>query len=100
MVPMMWFRQTIELTEELANQAKVIEFTNYNNGFFKFNFFFQLALLVPKIGLYTSYGFTLIGFLLTVTGVYLTVTKSWKKEEEDDTAILITNDDDDQNILS
>lgn len=43
MVPMMWFRQTIELTEELANQAKVIEFTNYNNGFFKFNFFFSVG---------------------------------------------------------
>lgn len=28
MVPMMWFKQTIELTEELANQAKVVNFNN------------------------------------------------------------------------
>lgn len=96
---MMWFRQTIELTEELASQAKVNELNVFCNSSYLYYFVFQLALLVPKLGLYTSYGFTLIGFLLTLTAIYLTVTKSWKKEE-DDTTILIQADDDDQNILS
>lgn len=50
-MPMMWFRQRVNLTEDLANQAKV-------------------AVILPKLGLWTAGFLGLIGFCILITATY------------------------------
>ncbi|CAO1313413.1 unnamed protein product [Diamesa serratosioi] len=61
-MPMFWFRQTAELTEELAGQAK-------------------WALLLPDIGMYTAYGFAGIGVVIVALSIFLIFFK-WRRTED------------------
>lgn len=78
MVPMLWFKQEVLLPEDLAGDAKVIK-SNKNLNLFYFKNEFQLAVLIPDLGLYIAYAFAGIGLVLVSTGIFLTVTKRWGK---------------------
>lgn len=49
-IPMLWFKQRAELTQELANQAR-------------------LAVNLPKIGVWIGYGLLLTGLFLAISGL-------------------------------
>lgn len=76
MVPMLWFKQEVELPKDLAGEAKVIK-SNKNLNLFYFKNEFQLAVLIPDLGLYIAYAFAGIGVVLVSIGIFLTVTKRW-----------------------
>lgn len=58
-VPMLWFENTAELSEDLANEGK-------------------LLLVMPSVGQNTGYGLIGIGCLLLVTFSVLTYRKGWR----------------------
>ncbi|KAG5674505.1 hypothetical protein PVAND_004467 [Polypedilum vanderplanki] len=62
--PVLWFRQKAELTEELANQAKV-------------------ATNLPSIGSWIAYGLFGLGILIAISSV-LCYIFNWKRTEEND----------------
>lgn len=64
MMPMMWFRQSAELPEDLASQAKI-------------------AIMLPNIGLWVAYGLASVGGVLLLLGIYCAVF-SWRKRDEDE----------------
>ncbi|KAJ8922773.1 hypothetical protein NQ315_007808 [Exocentrus adspersus] len=65
MMPSFWFKQTADLSEDLAAQAKVL-------------------LVAPVVGTNTGYGFIGIGALLIVVGVFITYRRGWKQSEEEE----------------
>ncbi|KAJ8971442.1 hypothetical protein NQ314_000698 [Rhamnusium bicolor] len=65
LMPAFWFKQTAEMTKDLANQA-------------------TLLLVMPSAGTYTGYGFIGIGTLLIIIGCFITYRKGWKKSEEEE----------------
>lgn len=64
MMPMFWFRQSAELTPELASQAKI-------------------AVMLPDIGVWAAYGFAGIGALLFLFGIYSAIYR-WRSTAEDE----------------
>jgi scavenger receptor class B, member 1 len=67
MVPMLWFRQRAELSEELAKSARI-------------------ATILPNLGAWTAYGFTSVGVLLLGLLSYCWFFR-WR---------VVTNDDDEE----
>ncbi|XP_049825734.1 protein croquemort isoform X2 [Aethina tumida] len=63
--PMLWFKQTAELTEDLSSLAK-------------------LMLVMPNVGTYTGYGFIGLGTLLLTLGVVITFRRGWKDSSDDE----------------
>lgn len=57
-MPMFWFTQRAELTEEFAAQAK-------------------MAILAPSLGVYVAYGLASFGVILLLVGAVLQFTNSW-----------------------
>jgi hypothetical protein len=64
MVPILWFTQSAELTEDLADLAK-------------------LLVKLPTIGLTTFFGLAGIGALLLVSGLMVTLRNGWEGQEGD-----------------
>lgn len=62
-IPMLWFRQTAELTQELANEAKVV-------------------VLITTVVQYTSFGVIGIGSLILCIALYLTLTGRWTNKHK------------------
>uniref|UniRef100_A0A182PPP0 Scavenger receptor class B n=1 Tax=Anopheles epiroticus TaxID=199890 RepID=A0A182PPP0_9DIPT len=60
MLPVLWFRQTASLTEELADDIKLI-------------------LILPDVGVYVAYGLGALGVIGLILAVYFSVTR-WKLE--------------------
>ncbi|XP_037024619.1 protein croquemort-like [Bradysia coprophila] len=58
MVPMFWFTQRVELDETLAGRAR-------------------LAVMLPSVGVYASYGILGLGAILLIVGITLTLTNKW-----------------------
>lgn len=67
-VPILWFKQRAELTEDLAGQAK-------------------LAVNLPSIGVWIAYGLLSLGVLLAISIVVCFVTR-WKTISEEEQPIL------------
>lgn len=44
---------------------------------------FQLAILVPDLGLYISYGLFGVAAIIIIIGIILTLTKSWVRTPKD-----------------
>lgn len=71
-MPMFWFRQAVDISEDLASQAK-------------------LAVLLPDIGVWIAYGIAGLAAIVFCVGVFLSVTKKWgNSEEHDDDNELLT----------
>lgn len=70
MIPILWFTQSAELTDSLADLAK-------------------LLINLPTIGLVTFFGLAGIGALLILSGVAITLRNSW---EGDNVEKLLGND--------
>jgi hypothetical protein len=70
MVPVLWFTQSAELSDSLADLAK-------------------LLINLHTIGLATFFGFAGIGALLIICGIVITLRKGW---EGDDGDKLLGND--------
>jgi scavenger receptor class B, member 1 len=64
MMPMFWFRQVAELTEDLAGQAKI-------------------AVMLPDIGVWFAYALAGLGGLLVLLGVYCFAYR-WRQVAEDE----------------
>jgi hypothetical protein len=64
MVPILWFTQSVELTPDLADLAK-------------------LLVKLPAIGLTIFFGLAGIGALLIVSGIVITLRNGWEGEEGD-----------------
>ncbi|XP_053673751.1 protein croquemort-like [Anopheles nili] len=67
MLPVLWFRQTASLTDELADDIKLI-------------------LMLPDIGVYVAYALGAIGIVGMVLALYFSVTR-WKLETTDRAAL-------------
>ncbi|XP_049547847.1 protein croquemort-like isoform X1 [Anopheles darlingi] len=64
MLPVLWFRQTAALTDELADDIKII-------------------LILPYIGVYVAYGIGAIGIVGLILAIYFSVTR-WKLVRPDE----------------
>jgi hypothetical protein len=62
MVPILWFTQTAELSDNLANLTK-------------------LLVSLPAIGFVIFFGLGGIGALLIVSGLVITLRKGWEEDE-------------------
>lgn len=58
-LPMLWFKQTAELSKTLSDQAKIL-------------------LVLPSVGNYTGYGVVTIGVVLVFMAIYLTFKNAWQ----------------------
>lgn len=65
MMPVLWFYQHADITENLADLAKTL-------------------IILPNIGLYTSYGIIALGCLLLIVGSFITVRHGWKGTEDEE----------------
>jgi hypothetical protein len=63
MVPILWFTQSAELTDDLADLAK-------------------LLLSLPAIGMATFFGLAGIGALLIVSGIVITLRNGWEGDKD------------------
>jgi hypothetical protein len=64
MVPILWFTQTAELSDDLADLTK-------------------LLVSLPAIGFSIFFGLAGIGVLLIVSGLVITLRKGWQEDEKD-----------------
>jgi paraquat-inducible protein B len=64
MLPILWFTQSAEFTDSLADMAK-------------------LLIVLPTIGMATFFGLAGIGVLLLVSGIMITLRNGWEGEESD-----------------
>jgi hypothetical protein len=64
MVPVLWFTQTAELSDSLADMTK-------------------LLVNLPAIGFATFFGLGAIGALLIISGLVITMRKGWEGDEHD-----------------
>jgi scavenger receptor class B, member 1 len=69
MVPMFWFRQVVNLTPELADQAKI-------------------AVMLPSIGIWIAYGLAAFGFVIMLFGSYCFF-NNWQSQTSEDDELLI-----------
>lgn len=72
MMPMFWFRQTADITEDLARSA-------------------YWASKASDIGTYVAYGIAAIAALVMMVGTYLTLTRKWQRTHHDDDDELLTD---------
>lgn len=72
MMPMFWFRQRADITEDLARSA-------------------YWATKAANIGLYMAYGIAAIAVLVMAVGAYLTLTRKWQRTHHDDDDELLTD---------
>lgn len=72
MMPMFWFRQTADITEDLARSA-------------------YWASNASDIGTYVAYGIAAIGALVMMVGTYLTLARKWQRTHHDDDDELLTD---------
>uniref|UniRef100_A0A1B0D2U3 Protein croquemort n=1 Tax=Phlebotomus papatasi TaxID=29031 RepID=A0A1B0D2U3_PHLPP len=64
-IPMLWFRQTANLTEDLAKTA-------------------WWAINLPDFGLWIAFGIVGLGAVIVIVGIVLTITKKWTWSNRDD----------------
>jgi hypothetical protein len=64
MVPILWFTQSAELSDSLADLAK-------------------LLIRLPTIGMVTFFGLAGIGALLIISGIVITLRNGWEGDEGD-----------------
>lgn len=77
MVPMFWLTQKVELDDTLAAKARVMTISIYSFSFWLILLFVQLAVMLPDIGVYASYGIVGLGAILLIFGITLTLTNKW-----------------------
>jgi hypothetical protein len=64
MIPILWFTQSAELADDLADLTK-------------------LLVSLPAIGWVTFFGLAGIGALLIISGIVITLRKGWEGDESD-----------------
>lgn len=64
LMPIFWFSQTAELTNDLADTVKMV-------------------LILPSAGQYTGYGLLGLGLLLGAIGIFITYRLGWQDSEEE-----------------
>lgn len=72
MMPMFWFRQSADITEELARSA-------------------WWAGKAPDIGTYTCYAIAGLAIVVMLIGTYLSLAKKWTRTRHDDDDELLTD---------
>lgn len=72
MMPMFWFRQTADITEELARSA-------------------YWASKASDIGSYVAYAIAGLAVVAMLVGLYLTLAKKWTRIHHDDDDELLTD---------
>lgn len=72
MMPMFWFRQAADITEDLAKSA-------------------YWASNAPDIGSYVAYAIAGMAVIVMLIGMYLSVTKKWTRTHHDDDDELLTD---------
>lgn len=71
-MPMFWFQQRADITEELAKSA-------------------YWAAKAADIGLYVAYGLAGVAVLIMLIGAYLSLAKKWTRTHHDDDDELLTD---------
>lgn len=72
MMPMFWFRQSADITEELAKSAR-------------------WAVAAEDIGLYVAWSIAGLAVLVMLIGGYLSYTQKWARTHHDDDDELLTD---------